>query len=156
MTEATSEDPCQHLQAVWARTIPLTTAMGLQVVRYRPGELQLEAALAPNVNVHGTGFAGSLYAAGALAGWGLLYLELRRRALDAAIVIARGQMDYARPVHGDFGAHATLGDEAGAFDRLQSEGRARLELSASITVEGVEKARFSGSYALRKTTDSAQ
>ena len=60
--------------------------------------LEIRAALAPNVNVHGTAFAGSLYAIAALCGWGSTWLALRSRALGAHIVIADGHIKYARPV----------------------------------------------------------
>jgi len=125
--------------------------MGSRIVDHAPGRLELEAALEPNVNVHGTGFAGSVYAVAALAGWGLLYLELRRRTLDAAIVIARGQMDYTLPVDGDFRARAELGAQGDAFESLIERGKARLELGASVTVAGIPKASLSAVYALKQT-----
>jgi len=151
MSQFADDAPCRHLEELWARSIPLTQAMGLRVVDHEPGCLELEAALEPNVNVHGTGFAGSVYAVAALAGWGLLYLELRRRELDAAIVIARGQMDYTLPVDGDFRALAELGEHADAFKTLRERGKARLELSASVTVAGIAKASLSAVYALKQT-----
>ena len=52
--------------------------MTLEPIAFESHRLTVEAELAPNVNVHGTAFAGSLYAIAALSGWGLVHLELAR------------------------------------------------------------------------------
>ena len=50
------------LERRWHEEIPLSAAMGLKIVDGDDGALTLRAPLEPNRNVHGTGFAGSLYA----------------------------------------------------------------------------------------------
>jgi thioesterase domain-containing protein len=57
----------------------------------------VRAELEPNINVHGTAFAGSLYAIAALCGWGMTWLQLKTRHIDGSIVIAEGNIRYARP-----------------------------------------------------------
>ena len=70
----TAEDPLDVLARTWRTEIPITDAMDLGPVRFDDHGLTVRADLAPNVNVHGTAFAGSLYAIAALSGWGLVHL----------------------------------------------------------------------------------
>ena len=91
-------DLCTDLQAIWYQQIPLSKAMDMRIVDFADNTLTCCASLAPNVNVHGTAFAGSLYAVQALTGWGMMHLQLQLHELDASIVIANGQIDYAKPV----------------------------------------------------------
>ena len=69
------------LERRWHDEIPLSAAMGLKIVDGNDGALA-SMPLAPNRNVHGTGFAGSLYAAAALCGWGQVALTLEAAGLE--------------------------------------------------------------------------
>src|SRR6056300_1138337 len=89
---------CDQLQSIWHEQIPLSKAMQMQIETFDGELLETRAVLEPNVNVHGTAFAGSLYAIQALTGWGMMHLQLKLNNLDASIVIASGQIDYAKPV----------------------------------------------------------
>ena len=60
MTEL--QDLCTDLQAIWYQQIPLSKAMDMRIVDFADNTLTCCASLAPNVNVHGTAFAGSSYA----------------------------------------------------------------------------------------------
>ena len=113
------------LERRWHDEIPLSAAMGLKIVDGDDGALSLHAPLAPNRNVHGTGFAGSLYAAAALCGWGRVALTLEAAGLDGELVIAEGTIRYRRPVTQALAIHTTLGAaERVAFcDTLRAEGR---------------------------------
>ena len=94
-------------------TIPLTRHMRVRALRGGGGDdacLSLFAPLSPNANIHGTGFAGSLYAAAVLAGWGWVELHARRCAgaplANAAVVVRSASIRYKAPVAADFVARA--------------------------------------------------
>jgi thioesterase domain-containing protein len=141
----------EQLQQIWHSEIPISAAMGIEVVEFANDRLLVRAPLAPNVNVHGTAFAGSLYAVAALCGWGMTWLQLRRRDVDASIVIADGHIHYAAPVNATIEAACEFTGASldAAMARLISSGKTRFALECSIRCSGVEAARFSGDYAVR-------
>ena len=89
---------CIELERTWHEEIPISKAMGIRVADFANDQLVVRAELEPNINVHGTAFAGSLYAIAALCGWGMTWLQLRSRRIDGSIVIADGKIHYDRPV----------------------------------------------------------
>jgi thioesterase domain-containing protein len=148
----TSHDSlCRELETVWHRDIPLTAAMGIAVEGYDGSTLTVRAPLAPNRNLHGTTFAGSLYSTCALTGWGAIWLALRRRKLEAMIVVAQSDIEYRKGVSADFVCRATL--EASALEpgleRLRDEGRASLELVSTIDQHDKRAVTFTGRYVVR-------
>jgi thioesterase domain-containing protein len=140
-----------QLETIWHREIPISAAMGIHVDDYDGGRLVVRAALSPNVNVHGTAFAGSLYAIAALCGWGITWLTLRKRALDAHIVIANGHIEYHRPVGDPIVASCLLDTSmhGAAFDKLVGTGKTRFPLVCRIGTGEAPDATFDGDYAVR-------
>src|SRR5690606_33798775 len=59
---------CKQLSQTWQDTIPLSQYMQLSLARFDGNELRCAAPLAPNVNLHQTMFAGSIYALATLTG----------------------------------------------------------------------------------------
>jgi thioesterase domain-containing protein len=144
------------LRDLWHARIPLSAAMELEPLHFADHALELRAPLHPNRNVHETGFAGSLYAAAVLCGWGLVHLELASAGLPGTVVVARAGIEYRRPVTGDFRCRCEVSGPVleAALDALREEGRCRLELTVEVVVEGDEggsAARLTGSYAVRGT-----
>jgi thioesterase domain-containing protein len=144
-------DALDTLRATWHREIPLTDAMDLEPVAFEDHALTVRARLAPNVNVHGTAFAGSLYATTALAGWGLVHLELEAAGIDGAIVIAEGGIRYRRPVAADIVAHCAIdpGALATGLAALREAGRTRFSLVATVAGDEGDAVIFEGVYAVR-------
>jgi len=142
---------CAELQHIWHTQIPISAAMEIAVVEFANDVLVVRAALAPNVNVHGTAFAGSLYAIAALCGWGMTWLQLKMRDMDASIVIAQANIRYAAPVQQAIVATCRFhGAELdAAMARLASTGKARFNLNCAIDAHAPEAALFSGEYAVR-------
>ena len=70
-----------ELQDIWYEKIPLSKSMELTISSFDGVQLVTQARLEPNVNVHGTAFAGSLYAIQALTGWGMMHLQTRILAI---------------------------------------------------------------------------
>ena len=58
MTSPDIDQLCADLQKVWYEQIPLSAAMQVAVESFENDVLVVAADLAPNINLHGTGFAG--------------------------------------------------------------------------------------------------
>ncbi|HSG91247.1 MAG TPA: YiiD C-terminal domain-containing protein [Pseudomonadales bacterium] len=148
-----SSPELEALGSTWHGEIPLTAAMGLEPLTFDGETLVIGADLAPNVNVHGTAFAGSLYAIAALSGWGLVHLCLQRAGVDGSIVIADGHIRYLKPVAERIEARCTMPGEllAAALEDLAGpSGKARLPLHAVIEADGRVAAEFDGVYAVKR------
>ena len=130
MTAAAARD----LEEKIHRGIPLSQAMGYRITELADTRICVTAPLAPNRNVHDTGFAGSLYALGILTAWGLCAHIIARAGLHANLVVAEATIRYRAPVRGDIVCHCALTDAAAqAFvGDLAAKGRARTTLDVAI------------------------
>jgi thioesterase domain-containing protein len=140
-----------ELESTWRQGIPLAAAMGIEVVSFADDELVVRAALAPNVNVHGTAFAGSLYSICALAAWGAIWLQLRTRGLDGLIVLSEAHIDYLRPVEQTIICRCRFDTAAQApnIEQLQATGNGLFPLVSLVEYGGRRAARFEGEYAVK-------
>ncbi|MGK7913765.1 MAG: thioesterase domain-containing protein [Synechococcus sp.] len=140
-----------HLQSTLYTEIPLTKAMGIEVVAYGDRQLTLKAPLQPNINHKSTAFGGSLYSIAVLNGWGLLFLLLQKAELAGQVVIASSNIRYLQPVTGDLFATAQLPD-VDVCDRflrqLQRNGRSRVKLKVNVQGHDPQKSavEFEGTY----------
>jgi thioesterase domain-containing protein len=136
-----------QIEDVLHTKIPLTRAMGVRVEDYDDERLILSAPLAANINHLGTAFGGSLNALLVLAGYALLWLELRDA--ECHIVIRESKISYDRPVDGDLRAickRPELSEMETFKQTFQEKGRARITLSANIEDRGNIAARFEGTF----------
>jgi thioesterase domain-containing protein len=141
---------CDQLQSIWHEQIPLSKAMQMQIETFDGELLETRAVLEPNVNVHGTAFAGSLYAIQALTGWGMMHLQLKLNNLDASIVIASGQINYAKPVAEEIVVQCSFGEHAAEMEKLKTSGKGRFPLTCQVLLaDGKAAGEFSGIYAVR-------
>ena len=143
-----------ELEARWHAEIPISETMGIRVHRFDGETLETIAALEPNLNVHGTAFAGSQFSAAALCGWGQVYLQLGRAGLDGSIVFVEGTIRCVAPVREDMlvrCAWTATADEA--LEALRQTGRARVHLGVQIESGGILAADFTGEYGVRRATD---
>jgi thioesterase domain-containing protein len=130
--------------------IPISRALRVTVVRADAGGVELRAPLSPNINHRSTVFGGSAISVAILAAWTLVHLwtvDLHRLG-RFRVVIHRSAMDYTAPIQGDFSA--ICNPPAEAMDRftraLERHRRARVDLTARVTGDGVDVGSFSGSY----------
>ncbi|MCG6968061.1 MAG: thioesterase domain-containing protein [Chromatiaceae bacterium] len=123
-----------ELQRRIDRSIPLSSAMGYRITALDDTRISVAAPLAPNINVHGTGFAGSLYALGILAAWGLCAHIIARAGLKADLVVAEATIRYRAPVRGEIVCSSAVADaQARDFvDQLATSGRARMVLQVTV------------------------
>ena len=141
-----------ELESTWRLEIPLTSAMGIQVVGYGEGTLRVRAPLEENRNVHGTAFAGSLFSVCVLTGWGAAWLALRLAGLEGQIVVADSRIGYRRAVTGEI-ACACRPDPDGlerSLADLRASGRMRLPLVCTIDSNGKAAVLFEADYVVRR------
>lgn len=138
-----------QLQEYLHQHIPLSRAMGVEVITATPDGITLSAPLAPNINHRETVFGGSASAVALLAAWGLLYVRLQHEGIASRVVVQRNTMDYEQPIAGDFTATALI-DDASLWRRfihiLQRKGRARITVTVRLHCEGLEVGQLSGDF----------
>jgi thioesterase domain-containing protein len=141
----------EELRRTWHTGIPISAAMDVRPVAYDDGTLAIQAALEPNINVHGTAFAGSLYAICALACWGAIWLQLRQRGLTGSILLAQAHISYTRPVAETLHCQCRFDPVAQQAQllRLTESGKSRFVLESEILVQGQSAVRFEGRFAVR-------
>ena len=131
------------------RNIPITKALGVQVLAASARESVLAAPLAANVNHYDTVFGGSASTLAILAAWTVIYVRLRESGGDARLVIQKTTMDYQRSITADFTANASLSDE-GKWDNflktLRRRGKARISADATLLCQGDRVAEFQGHF----------
>ena len=150
-----SETPQNQLREVeefLRAQIPLTRAMGVRVVANDQDEFTIEAPVALNSNHLGTAFGGSINAVATLAGYGLLWLEIRDTAAD--IVIRESSIRFLHPILTTIRAICARPAEMNlhAFrESLRSKGKARITLHVRMDEDGRTAAELQGTFvALRR------
>ena len=127
--------------------IPLSRAMGVEVVEASVDTVTLSAPLAQNINHRETVFGGSASAVAILSAWTLLHLKLKSEGVNGRVVIQRNTMNYERPISGAFTASATIGGAWGRFvEALRRKQRARIGLRASLHSNGAKVGAFEGDF----------
>ena len=153
MTGQEAKAAADSFQQLLHTHFPIAVAMKVIVDSYTGDEVVLRAPITPNRNVHQTGFAGSLYSLGALAGWGLAHGWLDRTHPDATLLIGRGEIKYLKPVRHEFTATSTVKDNRSrdAFlEAVSRDERAELDLEARISSDAEEAAIFNGRFIVLK------
>ena len=133
--------------------IPLTRAMGVRVVSQDGEQFVVEAPVALNHNHLETGFGGSINSVATLAGYGLLWVELRGDA-DCHVVVKESAIRFLRPVRKTIRAYCArpAEDDLGNFKKkLGATGKASLKLQVSVKEDNVLAAEFVGTFVALKT-----
>lgn len=99
--------------------IPLCHFMQLRVSELTSTKIEVTAPLQPNLNMHGTAFAGSIYALAAATGWGLWEQFLRDADCQAELVLKRAEMFYRRPIQTGLRLTASINDQQAAYIKAQ-------------------------------------
>lgn len=133
------------------REIPLTAFMQARVLRSVPGEVEIGAPLAPNRNLHGTAFAGSLSTLGLISGWVVLDRALHDAELKAHLVAQKNECVFHAPATQELHATARIpADEWTRFlNALRSKGRARISVITEIRAGETLAVTHTGTYAAK-------
>lgn len=142
-----------ELQNVLHIEIPITRRIGIQVEHCDSDCIILTAPLDPNINHKCTAFGGSLYSVAVLAGWSLIYYNLKHHHLDGHIVIQHSDIDYIRPVEDQIRAECRL-QKSDSFLRFlktyQRKGRARISLQVNVISNNAAAVVLNGQYVVHK------
>jgi thioesterase domain-containing protein len=142
----------QSLTEFLHREVPLTAAMGAHVLRCAPGEVEIAAPLAPNLNLHGTAFGGSLATLGLLCGWTVLHRALSEADLQAHLVAQKSECRFLAPATQELRGTARL--PAGEWLRfvavLRQKGRARISVVTEIHAGETLAVTHTGTYAAKR------
>jgi len=122
------------LQEKIHHAIPLSEAMGYHIIELSSSNIIVEGPLEPNVNIHGTGFAGSIYSLATLSAWSLVTHVLAEQAIEAELVIVSADIKYLAPVKGAIQCQCQLSDKKiqSFIDELEIRKGARLEIEVSV------------------------
>lgn len=141
----------KQLEAYLHHHIPISKAMGIQVVEASLEQVLLSAPFASNINHKKTVFGGSLHAVATLACWCLLHQHLRDQSFQ--IVITESEVAYLAPVEADFEAECRL-PKAEKWQRflktLHAKHKARIQLSAEIYYKHRIAVEYRGTFAALK------
>lgn len=139
----------EYLQRRLYSEIPITSRMGLRVVKADSDEVIISAPFEPNINHNSTVFGGAIASALLLSGWGLAEIRLLEWGLKAHVVVMKTEIEYLLPVEGDFSATCCMEDEKSwqeFHNRLTRKNKARIKLSGCVRNKTGVAARFSGIY----------
>jgi thioesterase domain-containing protein len=127
-------DPRIDLQNKIRNAIPVSEAMQFSITELSSGSILVQAPLAPNVNIHGTGFAGSIYSIAVLAGWGLSTHIMGVLGMDGDLVVSKAEIRYRVPVTGMIECRAVASEaERKEFqDSFNNTGKGRLSLRVEV------------------------
>ena len=132
--------------------VPLASAAALQVDSYDGSTLVLSAPLDKNINDKGTAFGGSLYNICVIAAWGMTHLKAKELGLDGDIVVAKGEINYLRPLVGRLIASATSPDQEAILRAEQGfKDRGKAIFTINVTVKDDQQmacVEFVGKYAV--------
>lgn len=124
----------QALEQKIRNAIPLSDAMQFTIKVLNHDEIQVSAPLEPNINVHGTGFAGSIYSAAILTGWALCTHVMDELELEGDLVVAKAEISYRAPVTSALECKCQVSEQQrDAFARgLLDSGKGKLLLEVSV------------------------
>ncbi len=96
--------------------------------------IEVSAPLPPNVNIHGTGFAGSIYSVAVLTGWALCTHILEQTGVAADLVVAQAEIRYRAPVSGDLrcSTRADAVERAAFLEGIRDDGKGVLLLNIDV------------------------
>ena len=114
--------------------IPLSATMQFSIEHLQAGEIRVKAPLSPNININGTGFAGSLYSIAVLTGWALCTQLIDEAGIDADLVVARAEISYRAPVNGDIECSCGVSVEQRELflQTIHERGKAKLSLDIAV------------------------
>ena len=134
-----------QLQQKIRSTIPLSEAMQFEIAELSSNSIRVHAPLAPNINIHGTGFAGSIYSLAVLTGWALCTHIMDLHDLKGQLVVGKADIKYRSAITGDLNCYCTVSDKdiSEAKSRFSESGKCRLTLTIKV---GEEQALLNGFF----------
>lgn len=134
-----------ELQQTWHQTIPVSQFMQVTPVHFDGDQFSCTAPIAPNINLHQTMFAGSIYTLMTLTGWGMLWLQQRVHGVEGNIVLADAHIRYTAPITQAPQVSVTW-PESTSLDALKTGGKVKVTLEVQLHCADKLCATFTGLY----------
>jgi thioesterase domain-containing protein len=136
-------------------SIPLSEAMQFSIRNLDIIGIEVSAPLQPNINIHGTGFAGSIYSVAVLTGWALCTHLMKELGMVGDLVVAKAAISYRAPVTAELECRCfTTAQQRDSFQQgWHDSGKGRLSLE--IEVGDKPQAILQASYVAVKPTGQA-
>ncbi|MRX28180.1 YiiD C-terminal domain-containing protein [Kangiella sp. HZ709] len=141
----------KQLEQLLHKEIPISQAMGIEVDHLDKNTISVRAPFEKNKNIHNTAFAGSIYTTATLAGWSLLTHYLQANNIDGAVVLAKANIKYLRPINQDIIAYCDLSNSETLTDlkgHIEIKKRAKIELNITVKEQALVKAKMNAFFAI--------
>ena len=144
----------QELISILQDKIALYEHLGIAVLELNSSKVRFRVSLEKNRNHKGTAFGGSLYATAVLAAYALVLAGLKARGIPTEnIVIAKGEIQYFKPVDTDFEVvceFPSVQEQDDFFAALVKSGRTKGPLKSHILARGGSlKASLTGVFVVK-------
>ncbi|MDQ2919956.1 MAG: thioesterase domain-containing protein [Verrucomicrobiota bacterium] len=149
-----ANDTLKQAEQFLHQHIPLTRAMGVQVVEDPAHGFAIEAPVLLNSNHLQTAFGGSINSVATLAGYAFLWFELREEI--AHVVIGSSSIRFLRPIRDSIRAICVrpASRELKAFRlALKERGKARIALSVQVDEANMRTAQFDATFIAFRDTE---
>jgi thioesterase domain-containing protein len=136
------------------KEIPLCEFMKMEITSLEKLSITTSAPLEPNRNMHGTGFAGSLYSLAVATGWSLVHNRLNLAKVSGQLVVKEATIHYRRPVTSDIELRSKFEepiDDCDLLKQLSSGGRVKFPLIVTIFSKGKKCAYLEADYTVVAT-----
>ena len=122
------------LQNKIRESIPQSNSMQFSIAELASDSIVVKAPLSENYNIHGTGFAGSIYSLAVLAGWALCHHNMELFEMDGDLVVGKAEIIYKSPVTEDIVCSTSISrDEQKSFHRdFKDKGKSAIQLTIKI------------------------
>ncbi|GIU30118.1 thioesterase [Shewanella schlegeliana] len=144
MTISNHDILLQQLQQTWHQTIPVSEFMQIAPLAFDGETFEVSAPLEPNINLHNTMFAGSIYTLMTLTGWGMLWLQQKLAEQEGDIVLADANVRYLAPIDSQPIAKVNWPDCD--LSKLSLGRRVKVRLEVELYCNDLLCASFSGLY----------
>lgn len=121
--------------------------LAMEVQTINATEVALTAPVAgPNINIHHTAFAGSIYSVCTLAGWSLAHHRLCLAGINADVVMGTAEITYLAPIKHSIDAHISVSeaDMQTWIEKLHAKGKGAVEARVEAIEDGTVKAVLAG------------
>lgn len=144
MSDSNYQNLLKQLQQTWHQTIPVSEFMQIAPLVFDGDTFEVSAPMEPNINLHNTMFAGSIYTLMTLTGWGMLWLQQKLAEQEGDIVLADANVRYIAPI--DIQPVAKVCWPQVDLAKLAQGRRVKVRLEVELYCRNKLCASFSGLY----------
>lgn len=139
----------QEFEGFLHKNIPITKAMGIEVLQFTPSRVRMLAKFDANINDKLTAFGGSINSLMTICGWSMVFRNIKEIDSDVDIVIKKSSINYLAPIKEDFIAECELNNDKARKEFVETysrEKKSRINLKISIKNETTTFAEYEGQY----------